>query len=169
MPSTSRTLLAFALVLLAAPASAQAPAEVTLDGNKLVLPGPVSFNSGAELTPESDVALTAAAAWLAQKESISLVRVEAHTDSDGANPANQALSEARALAVARALVAKGVDCKRLLPVGFGEEKPVAANDSPEGKAANRRVELHNAMLRGRAIGGMPVDGGGRVAGDPCGG
>jgi len=52
-------------------------------------------------------------------------------------------------------------------VGFGANKPVAANDTAEGRARNTRVEVAMAQLRGRAIGGMPVDGGGLVAGDPC--
>jgi OOP family OmpA-OmpF porin len=69
--------------------------------------------------------------------------------------------------VARRLVADGSACKRLLPVGFGGTKPVASNATPDGKAQNRRTDFVNAELRGRAIGGLPVDGGGRVAGDPC--
>ena len=95
------------------------------------------------------------------------MRIESHTDTDGSAAKNQALSEKRAMAVARALVAKGVDCKRLIAVGFGGEKPAAPNDTPENKAQNRRTLFINAALRGRPIGGMPVDGGGKVAGDVC--
>lgn len=61
----------------------------------------------------------------------------------------------------------GADCKRLIAVGFGSTKPVADNNTAEGKAANRRVSFINAALRSRPIGGMPVDGGGKVAGDIC--
>ena len=107
------------------------------------------------------------AGYLADKTYISTLRIEGHTDDRGDAGANQALSEKRALAVAKALVAKGVDCKRLLPVGFGANKPIRPNDTPEGRAQNRRMDFVNAALRGRAIGGMPVDGGGVVAGDPC--
>jgi OOP family OmpA-OmpF porin len=64
-------------------------------------------------------------------------------------------------------VGHGVACSRLLPVGFGSNKPVAPNDTPDNKAKNRRISAVNAALKGRAIGGMPVDGGGHVAGDPC--
>ncbi|MDP2314782.1 MAG: OmpA family protein [Pseudomonadota bacterium] len=165
--------VALALRVLAAPALAQdAPAPdastVTLDGNKLVLPGPITFQTAsATLSPESDAAIAAAAAWLQAKSFISTARVEGHGDADG--DASQALSEARAMAVAKALVAKGVDCKRLLAVGFGGNKPVADNGTAEGKAQNRRVEIHNAAMRDRPIGGMPLDGGGRVAGNVCGG
>ena len=67
----------------------------------------------------------------------------------------------------KASQAKGIDCKRLIPVGFGETKPVAPNDTPDNKAQNRRTAFVNAALKGKPIGGMPVDGGGKVAGDPC--
>lgn len=163
-----RLLLGAALALvLAAPAAAQEPA-VTLDGHRLVLPGAIGFATAtATITPESDGAIAAAAAWLQSKSAITTVRVEGHLDSDGDASAGQALTEARAMAVARALVAKGVDCKRIVAVGFGANKPVADNGTAEGKAQNRRVELHNAAMLNRPIGGMPLDGGGRVAGDVC--
>ena len=61
----------------------------------------------------------------------------------------------------------GVDCKRLVAVGFGNTKPVADNSTPDGKARNSRVSFFNAALRDRLIGGMPADGGGKVAGDAC--
>jgi len=139
-----------------------------LDGHRLVVNRPILFKTGAaELLPESDDALAVVQGYLAAKDYITLLRVENHSDALGDDAANQAMSEQRALAVAKALVARGVDCKRLLPVGFGETKPVAPNDTAEGRAQNRRTTFVNAALRGRAIGGMPVDGGGRVAGDPC--
>jgi OOP family OmpA-OmpF porin len=77
------------------------------------------------------------------------------------------LSEKRAMAVARWLVGHGVACGRVIPVGFGQTKPVVPNDTPDNKAQNRRVAFVNAALKGKPIGGAPVDGGGKVAGDPC--
>jgi OmpA-OmpF porin, OOP family len=65
------------------------------------------------------------------------------------------------------LVALGVDCKRLLPVGFGSNKPVADNSSPEGKMKNRRINFVIAALRSKTIGGLPADGGGKTAGNAC--
>ncbi|MFI5132505.1 MAG: hypothetical protein ACHQFX_21050, partial [Chitinophagales bacterium] len=56
---------------------------------------------------------------------------------------------------------------RLIAVGFGSSKPVESNDTPIGKAANRRVVFALAALNGRMIGGMPADGGGMAAGDVC--
>jgi OOP family OmpA-OmpF porin len=136
-----------------------------LEGNRLVPPGPVLFEAGgAKLKPGSDAALRHVAGYLADKTYISLMRVEGHVDSTAS--AGQALSEQRALTVARRLVTLGVDCKRLIAVGFGASKPNAP-DTPAGRAANLRIDFFNAALRGKAIGGMPVDGGGKVAGDAC--
>lgn len=162
-----RHVLVTALVFVATTLGARAqPFE--LDGNALKVPGAIVYKTaGAELLPESDAVLDHVVAYLKAKDYISTLRVEVHTDSTGDAGFNQALSEKRALAVARALVARGVDCARLLPVGFGHNKPVAPNDTPEGRAQNRRTAFINAALRGRAIGGMPLDGGGQVAGDPC--
>jgi OOP family OmpA-OmpF porin len=179
-----RELLALACFGLAAPAWAQteapatpkldalkldAPAQkrtFTIEHGELVLPGPVVFETGsAKLSPVSDEVLEHVKAYLADKDYISLMRIEGHTDSDAKD--GQALSEKRAMAVVAWLVGHGVACSRLLPVGFGSNKPVAPNDTPDNKAKNRRISAVNAALKGRAIGGMPVDGGGHVAGDPC--
>ena len=69
--------------------------------------------------------------------------VEGHTDSDGETDFNQRLSEQRAETVRVKLVEMGVDPARLATKGFGETIPVAPNDTPEGKATNRRVEFVN--------------------------
>lgn len=67
------------------------------------------------------------------------VRIEGHTDSVGSERFNLVLSELRAHVVALELARLGVDPKRLEPVGRGESEPVAANDTEEGRARNRRV------------------------------
>lgn len=142
------------------------PPTFKLDGMQLVLPSPITFKSGADtLTEESTPALEYVRAYLEAKSYISALRIEGHSDEAG--EASQQLTEKRALAVARWLVEKGVDCQRLVAVGFGNTKPVADNATPEGKAQNRRISFFNAALRGRAIGGMPVDGGGKLAGELC--
>jgi outer membrane protein OmpA-like peptidoglycan-associated protein len=69
------------------------------------------------------------------------VEVSGHTDNVGNPVKNQALSEARAKAVAAYVAAKGIDTKRMTGVGFGDTKPVAENDTPENKAKNRRTEF----------------------------
>lgn len=67
--------------------------------------------------------------------------VEGHTDSDGADAANLTLSEARAKAIRDKMVELGIDPSRLKTKGWGESKPMTGNDTPEGKAQNRRVEF----------------------------
>ncbi|MBI3124944.1 MAG: OmpA family protein [Ignavibacteriales bacterium] len=67
--------------------------------------------------------------------------VEGHTDSDGEDKSNQTLSEARAKSVMNKLIELGIESSRLKSKGFGESKPVADNNTPEGKANNRRVEF----------------------------
>ena len=139
-----------------------------MENGKLVLENSVTFKTGsAELTDEGKEALKAVKEFLVQKDYITTLRVEGHSDNAGAEPTNQTLTEKRALAVCKWLVENGIDCKRLIAAGFGSTKPVAANDDPENKAKNRRIEFIPAALRGKAIGGMALDGGGLVSGDPC--
>ncbi|MDY3204081.1 MAG: OmpA family protein [Arcobacter sp.] len=66
--------------------------------------------------------------------------IEAHTDSVGSNAYNQKLSERRAASTVKALTDLGVDSTKIKAVGFGETKPVASNETVEGRAENRRVE-----------------------------
>ncbi|MET0624635.1 MAG: OmpA family protein [Pyrinomonadaceae bacterium] len=166
------SLLPLALLALAgvAPrAASQTEKPYKLEGHEVKVAGTVAFAEGSDrLLPASEKALDAVKAYLDDKKYVTALRVEAHTDAGGDAGANQSLSERRALAVARRLVEKGVDCKRLVAVGFGGTKPVAPDDTPENRAKNRRVSFFNAALGGRLIGGMPADGGGRSAGDPCG-
>lgn len=69
------------------------------------------------------------------------VTIEGHTDSSGSDQLNNKLSQDRAKAVMSYFVSKGVDAKRLSAVGFGKNRPIATNDTDDGKAQNRRIEL----------------------------
>jgi len=69
------------------------------------------------------------------------LNVEGHTDNVGTPAANKTLSEARAKSVVSALVSQGIAADRLSPAGYGQDKPIADNNTEEGKAKNRRVEL----------------------------
>jgi outer membrane protein OmpA-like peptidoglycan-associated protein len=69
------------------------------------------------------------------------LRVEGHTDNQGNAAANQALSEKRAQAVVAWLTGKGISASRLVAKGFGAGKPMADNNTEDGRAKNRRVEL----------------------------
>ena len=70
------------------------------------------------------------------------ITIEGHTDSTGAQPYNEDLSLRRAEAVSRVLRGRGVDDRQMVVLGQGETQPVAPNTSPDGRTANRRVELH---------------------------
>lgn len=69
------------------------------------------------------------------------IELQGHTDSDGSEASNQALSEGRAKSAVNYLQNKGVAATRLESKGFGEKTPIAGNNTSEGKAKNRRVEL----------------------------
>ena len=69
------------------------------------------------------------------------LRITGHTDSTGDAAYNEELSMNRANAIKQALVERGIDAARLETLGMGEKQPVASNDTPEGQALNRRVEL----------------------------
>ena len=78
---------------------------------------------------------------LMQKQPDLKFSVEGHTDSDGDDAQNQTLSEARAKTVMEQLITMGIATDRLSSKGWGESKPIGGNDTPEGKANNRRVEF----------------------------
>jgi OOP family OmpA-OmpF porin len=142
--------------------------DYKIDNNELILPSPIVFKAGtAELKPESDSALFHIKNYLNDKTYITVLRIEAHTGNAGDEAKNQLLSCQRALAVGKWLGNNGIDCSRLICVGFGSTKPKEGNETPEGRAANERISVFNAELRKVRIGGMPLDGGGQKAGDPC--
>ena len=70
------------------------------------------------------------------------VNISGHTDSTGSSSFNQKLSEQRANSVANYLIEKGVEPARITAVGEGETRPVASNDTLEGRQSNRRVEVN---------------------------
>ncbi len=102
----------------------------------------IYFDSGkADLKPESTPALEEIAKLLGADAALKLW-VVGHTDSQGNAEANLELSRRRADAVIKALTTTHkIDAKRLAPFGNGPFAPVATNDSDEGRAKNRRVEL----------------------------
>jgi len=106
---------------------------VSLDGTNF------DFNKST-LRPDAIAKLDHAAQVMNDNPSIK-VNVEGHTDSVGSDAYNQGLSERRAKAAVDYLVSKGVDSSRLIPTGYGESRPVATNDTDEGRAQNRRVDL----------------------------
>lgn len=121
-------------------AMAAAPVMALDAGKPLVLQG-LDFPSGkAELVAGDHASLRDLADWLAAHPQAG-VELVGHTDGSGNPDANTALSLARAEAVRAALVALGADPARIGTRGAGPSEPVADNDTPEGRAKNRRVEV----------------------------
>jgi len=98
------------------------------------------FNSAA-LRPESQRTLRDLAANF-QRYPDETVGVEGHTDNVGSVEYNQNLSERRAYSVKDYLVTEGVPSSRVTAIGYGETRPKASNETPEGRQLNRRVEIH---------------------------
>ena len=99
----------------------------------------ILFHSGsARLAEASNAAIDELAEYLKVCPD-AVVHVEGHTDADGAEDLNLALSVARAEMVVEALIERGVSFQRLYAVGYGESLPVADNDTSAGKRANRRI------------------------------
>ena len=100
------------------------------------------FDSGSSvLRPEAIRELDRAASFIKRYRPIK-VRVEGHTDSGGDEDLNMTLSQDRANSVRDYLVSQGgIDTSVLIPVGYGESKPVAPDDTPENQRKNRRFEI----------------------------
>ena len=101
----------------------------------------VAFAPGrAALRPEAKSSLGKLVAFV-NKDPSKPIRIEGHTDSRGNANANQLLSQKRADSVRDALIAAGVPANRMSSVGLGEDNPVADNNTEEGRAKNRRVDV----------------------------
>ncbi len=119
-------------------------AVVGLDGcevtERIDLPGVHFAFDSARLTTESHSILDEAAEILKKHDAL-IVIVAGHTDHTGTERYNQGLSERRAGAVREYLIGRGVSGERMTARGYGESRPIAGNDTREGRAQNRRVEL----------------------------
>ena len=127
--------------------AADDPKSMTL---AFTLAGDVGFAPGsAELKDAAKTELDKAVATLAEKHPSGLLAVCGHTDSDPILKSkwknNQALSEARAGAVAKVLIDKGVSIRRIRVYGYGALWPAGPEHTPAQKAANRRVEIRAAV------------------------
>jgi len=130
-----------------APAPARAPAPMAPapapapDGcGRIVLRGVNFAFDKSNIDGPSSVVLDAAADQLNECRNVA-VRVEGNTDWIGTDAYNQGLSERRANSVMNHLISRGVPASRLTAVGYGESRPIASNETDEGRALNRRVEL----------------------------
>ncbi len=117
--------------------------DVIRDGDNLTLrmPSGITFAyDDAAVQPQFQPTLNEVASVLAEYPK-TYIDVLGHTDSDGTEAYNQSLSERRAQSVGSYLSGRGVQSARVATRGYGEMQPIASNETVEGKAANRRVEI----------------------------
>jgi OmpA-OmpF porin, OOP family len=118
------------------------PERVVVKDEKIEINEKVQFETNsAVLKKESESLLDEVARALSDHPEIKKVRVEGHTDSRASDRYNKRLSRKRAEAVKDYLVGKGIAARRLTARGYGEEKPIADNDTDDGRYQNRRVEF----------------------------
>jgi len=102
----------------------------------------ILFDTGkASLKPETTSVFVDIIRILAEYPNAKFT-VEGHTDSQGGESTNQALSEKRANSVRDFLIAEGIGADRLTAIGYGESKPIASNNTRSGRAQNRRTEIN---------------------------
>jgi outer membrane protein OmpA-like peptidoglycan-associated protein len=101
----------------------------------------ITFDTASDvIKPESGPTLRSVLKLLQDNPDVRF-EIQGHTDSQGGDKVNGPLSDKRAAAVKTWLVKQGVDEARLTTKGFGSTKRLASNDTPEGRADNRRVEF----------------------------
>jgi outer membrane protein OmpA-like peptidoglycan-associated protein len=117
--------------------------RVVRDGDNLILvmPGNITFATKSyELRPDFQEVLDSVSVVLTEFDK-TILEITGHTDSTGSDAYNLQLSERRAQAVSNTLIGSSVAQNRILSIGFGESRPIASNNSNEGRTENRRVEL----------------------------
>ncbi len=113
--------------------------ETKEEEHGLVLAG-VRFDTGkATLRPESYPKLDRVVEYMKHKPSVR-IEISGHTDNVGSPKSNKSLSKNRAQSCRKYLISQGIDGGRIQAVGYGEERPIASNDTPHGRQKNRRIE-----------------------------
>lgn len=117
--------------------------SVTRQGDNIILnmPGNVTFDTDSAAIKTQFYQVLESVGLVLKKYNKTYVDVLGHTDSTGSEAYNLNLSYQRADAVAGYLQTQGIDRARLMVKGLGEGYPIASNDTPEGRALNRRVEI----------------------------
>ncbi len=122
--------------------------SVTRSGDNIILnmPGNVTFATNSSDISANFYSVLDSVGTVLNEYEKTYVDVIGHTDSTGSAQYNQQLSEQRAASVARYLESRKVLPQRIVTIGKGELDPVASNDTPDGRALNRRVEIKLAPV-----------------------
>jgi outer membrane protein OmpA-like peptidoglycan-associated protein len=107
-------------------------------GTEIILEGIVFDTGSSKIRPSSKVTLDKVAKTMIENPELE-VEIQGHTDSVGKHASNVKLSQARAESVAKYLVDKGISAARMTTKGIGPDRPVASNDTAEGRQLNRRI------------------------------
>lgn len=119
------------------------PKKAKIVEEKIEITEKVQFEyNKAEILEVSHDLLNDVATVMKQHPEVKKIRIEGHASSEGDDDYNMDLSEKRAKAVMDFLVSAGVDPDRMESAGYGEERPIASNDTEEGREKNRRVEFN---------------------------
>lgn len=107
----------------------------------------IEFATGSAILAPTGIKVLTDLLPLVEEEKSTRIEIQGHTDNIGAPEANKQLSQLRALATLRFLADHGVAAARLSAVGYGEERPVADNNTEEGRQRNRRIDF--AVVEGK--------------------
>ena len=129
--------------------------RVIVGPDRIELTEDIHFEFDKAVIQEQSYGILKELAGVLQQYPTLRIRVEGNTDSVGTDDYNQKLSERRALAVRDFLIGVGVDKDRMEWTGRGEAAPIATNDTPTGRAKNRRTEF--IVLNPEALGGKSVE------------
>jgi outer membrane protein OmpA-like peptidoglycan-associated protein len=111
------------------------------DNINLIMPGNITFASGGHQLSTDFLQVLDSVVLVLNEYKNTIIVVAGHTDSQGSNSSNQALSERRATTVSNYLMSKQVTNARIESIGFGELHPIDDNSTDAGRSQNRRVEL----------------------------
>ncbi len=122
--------------------------SVTRQGDNIILnmPGNITFQTNSADINANFYNVLNSVVLVVKEYNKTLIDIAGHTDSTGSDAINQPLSERRAASVGNYLTSQGIDARRVVTQGFGKSRPIASNDTPEGRSQNRRVEIQLAPL-----------------------
>jgi outer membrane protein OmpA-like peptidoglycan-associated protein len=122
--------------------------SVTRQGENIILnmPGNITFQTNSADINANFYNVLNSVVLVVKEYNKTLIDVAGHTDNKGSDAINQPLSERRAASVGNYLISQGIDSRRVVTTGYGKNRPIASNDTADGRAQNRRVEIQLTPL-----------------------